>query len=81
MKFVSWNVNGLRSCMGKGFVEFLEDVQADVFCVQETKMCRYLGCRIDVQASIVAWLHVLHGVCPKQHLSDSFVTRPRNDVP
>lgn len=38
MKFVSWNVNGLRSCMGKGFVEFLEDVQADVFCVQETKM-------------------------------------------
>lgn len=38
MKFMSWNVNGLRACMGKGFGEFLESSGADVFCVQETKM-------------------------------------------
>lgn len=38
MKLVSWNVNGLRACMEKGFEDFLEKVQADIFCVQETKM-------------------------------------------
>lgn len=38
MKLVSWNVNGLRSCLGKGFQEFFESEQADVFCLQETKM-------------------------------------------
>lgn len=38
MKFISWNVNGLRACMGKGFNEFFERENADVFCLQETKM-------------------------------------------
>jgi exodeoxyribonuclease-3 len=38
MKFVSWNVNGLRACMNKGFIEFFRSVDADIFCVQETKM-------------------------------------------
>ncbi|MDR3551802.1 MAG: exodeoxyribonuclease III [Clostridia bacterium] len=38
MKFVSWNVNGLRACIGKGFTEFFRTCGADVFCVQETKM-------------------------------------------
>lgn len=38
MKLVSWNVNGLRACMGKGFAEFFAAADADVFCVQETKM-------------------------------------------
>lgn len=38
MKFVSWNVNGLRSCMNKGFQDFFNSVGADVFCIQETKM-------------------------------------------
>ncbi len=38
MKLISWNVNGLRACLGKGFAEFFEQEQADVFCLQETKM-------------------------------------------
>lgn len=37
-KLYSWNVNGLRACMTKGFVEFLEREQPDVMCIQETKM-------------------------------------------
>ena len=38
MKFISWNVNGLRACMEKGFVEFFEKENADFFAIQETKM-------------------------------------------
>lgn len=38
MKFVSWNVNGLRACLNKGFMDFFNESQADFFCVQETKM-------------------------------------------
>ena len=38
MKLVSWNVNGLRACMNKGFADFFGGVQADILCVQETKM-------------------------------------------
>ena len=38
MKLVSWNVNGLRACMGKGFVEVFAAADADLFCVQETKL-------------------------------------------
>jgi exodeoxyribonuclease-3 len=40
MKLVSWNVNGLRACMTKGFEDFFKEVEADVFCIQETKMQR-----------------------------------------
>ena len=38
MRFISWNVNGFRSCLGKGFAEFFEKINADFFCIQETKM-------------------------------------------
>ena len=38
MKFVSWNVNGLRACMGKGFMESFNEMDADFFCLQETKL-------------------------------------------
>ena len=38
MKLISWNVNGLRACMGKGFADFFLTSGADIFCVQETKM-------------------------------------------
>ncbi|MGM9920645.1 MAG: exodeoxyribonuclease III, partial [Bhargavaea sp.] len=38
MKFVSWNVNGLRACVKKGFLDYFNEVDADVFCVQETKL-------------------------------------------
>ncbi len=38
MKFISWNVNGLRACMDKGFREFFDSIDADIFAIQETKM-------------------------------------------
>lgn len=38
MKLISWNVNGLRACVGKGFLEYFELVDADIFCVQEVKL-------------------------------------------
>ena len=37
-RFVSWNVNGLRACMGKGFMDYFRAADADFFCLQETKM-------------------------------------------
>ena len=37
-KFISWNVNGLRAAVTKGFLDFFRDIDADVFCVQETKL-------------------------------------------
>lgn len=40
MKLVSWNVNGLRACMNKGFKDFFDSVNADIVCLQETKMQR-----------------------------------------
>ena len=38
MKLISWNVNGLRACMQKGFMDFFKEADADIFCLQETKM-------------------------------------------
>ncbi len=38
MKFVSWNVNGLRACVQKGFLEYFAELNADFFCLQETKL-------------------------------------------
>lgn len=38
MKIISWNVNGLRACLGKGFMDFFNTINADIFCVQEIKM-------------------------------------------
>ncbi|MCQ2483930.1 MAG: exodeoxyribonuclease III [Clostridia bacterium] len=37
-KFISWNVNGIRACMGKGFLDAFNSLEADIFCLQETKM-------------------------------------------
>ena len=38
MRFITWNVNGLRACLGKGFLDFFHSADADVFCLQETKL-------------------------------------------
>ena len=38
MKLISWNVNGLRACLTKGFEDFFHSIEADIFCIQETKM-------------------------------------------
>ena len=37
-KLISWNVNGLRACVGKGFLDYFKEVDADVFCIQESKL-------------------------------------------
>ena len=37
-KMISWNVNGLRACMKKGFLEYFEAADADIFCLQETTL-------------------------------------------
>ena len=41
MKLISWNVNGIRACVNKGFKDFFKEINADIFCIQETK------CQID----------------------------------
>ena len=46
MKLISWNVNGLRAVINKGFKEFFESIDADIFCLQETKMQEY---QIDLE--------------------------------
>ena len=38
MKLISWNVNGIRACVGKNFMEFFNEVDADIFCLQETRL-------------------------------------------
>ncbi|WP_300393762.1 exodeoxyribonuclease III, partial [Fusobacterium sp.] len=38
MKFISWNVNGIRACLTKGFMDFFNKEDADIFCLQETKV-------------------------------------------
>ena len=38
MRLISWNVNGLRACVGKGFLDFFDEIRADAVCLQETKM-------------------------------------------
>ena len=38
MKFISWNVNGIRACVQKGFMDFFQDIDADILCIQESKM-------------------------------------------
>ena len=37
MKLISWNVNGIRACLNKGFIDFFNKIDADIFCIQETK--------------------------------------------
>lgn len=46
MRCVSWNVNGLRACLNKGFVDFFEKVNADIFAIQETKLQQH---QLDLQ--------------------------------
>ena len=38
MKLISWNVNGLRACVQKGFMDFFKEADADIFCIQESKL-------------------------------------------
>lgn len=47
MKFISWNVNGIRACIGKGFEESFRLLDADIFCLQETK-CQQGQVKLDL---------------------------------
>ena len=46
MRFISWNVNGLRAAVGKGFSEYFKEADADIFSLQETKL--QAGHKVDV---------------------------------
>lgn len=54
MKFVSWNVNGIRACLGKGFEESFRDLEADIFCLQETK-CQEGQVKLDLPGYHQYW--------------------------
>jgi len=54
MKLVSWNVNGLRACVKKGFWEYFHDIDADIFCIQETKL-QEGQIEVDLPGSFQYW--------------------------
>lgn len=54
MKFISWNVNGIRAAVKKGFVEFFNEIDADIFCIQETK-CQAGQIELDLQGYYQYW--------------------------
>ena len=54
MKFVSWNVNGLRACLNKGFLDFFREADADIFCLQETK-CQEGQAELDLPGYLQYW--------------------------
>ena len=70
MKFISWNVNGLRACMQKGFLDFFNEVDADFFCVQETKLQVHirnghiLVVRAKTDGVLILFLSFHRGDCP-----------------
>ncbi|OCA90746.1 exodeoxyribonuclease III [Bacillus sp. FJAT-27225] len=54
MKLVSWNVNGIRACVNKGFVDYFNEVDADIFCIQETK-CQEGQISLDLEGYYQYW--------------------------
>ena len=54
MKIVSWNVNGLRAILNKGFLDFFNKMDADIFCIQETKMQKEQA-DFDFQGDYAYW--------------------------
>src|SRR5690606_4874467 len=54
MKIVSWNVNGIRACVKKGFLDYFNEVNADIFCIQETK-CQEDQIELDLPGYYQYW--------------------------
>ena len=54
MKLISWNVNGIRACVNKGFEEFFKQIDADIFCIQETK-CQPGQIALEFEGYISYW--------------------------
>ena len=65
MKLISWNVNGIRACLNKGFKEFFEKIDADIFCIQETK-CQREG--LLTRAPCFIWLFTILFTVRKENL-------------
>lgn len=55
MKLISWNVNGLRAAMGKGFLEFAKEADPDILCIQETKAGRTGGSAFRRVSSVLVF--------------------------
>lgn len=58
MKMISWNVNGIRACLGKGFMDFFREIDADIFCLQETK-CQEGQIGLDLPGYHQYWNYAL----------------------
>lgn len=54
MKLVSWNVNGIRACVKKGFMDYFQNVNADIFCIQETK-CQEGQIELELEGYYQYW--------------------------
>lgn len=54
MKLISWNVNGIRACVNKGFIDFFNKIDADIFCIQETK-CQKGQIELEFEAYESYW--------------------------
>ena len=54
MKIVSWNVNGIRACAKKGFLDYFKEMDADIFCIQETK-CQEDQIELELEGYIQYW--------------------------
>lgn len=54
MKLISWNVNGIRACVKKGFMEYFEEENADIFCIQESK-CQTGQVELDLEGYFQYW--------------------------
>lgn len=54
MKLISWNVNGIRACLKKGFLDFFKEANADIFCLQETK-CQQGQVELEIEGYTSYW--------------------------
>ena len=54
MKIISWNVNGIRACLKKGFLDFFKEANADIFCLQETK-CQQGQVELEIEGYTSYW--------------------------
>ncbi|WP_318508967.1 exodeoxyribonuclease III [Bacillus sp. T3] len=54
MKLISWNVNGIRACVGKGFLDYFHSADADIFCIQETK-CQPEQIKLEIDGYFQYW--------------------------
>ena len=62
MKLISWNVNGIRAVLNKGFVDILNTLDADIFCIQETKA---QPDQIEVDCDLYPYQYIK---CPKKRV-------------